>query len=157
MMVTVTHVGPRPRDPRPLRRVRHSLRNGLVWGMASAAFTVVLTGLAGLVGVPLEVRPTDGSGSVSLGPLELISATLFAALLAGLAVGAAGRLIRRPVPWIIACGTVVTLASLSAPLSPSDPIPGSTRVILVICHCVTGVLVTYGLARGMVSDDRSAL
>lgn len=157
MMVTVNHVGPRPRDPRPLRQVRHSLRNGLVWGVASAAFTVALTGLAGLVGVPMEVQPTVGAGSVTLGPLALIGATLFAAVLAGLAVGAAGRLIRRPVPWIVAGGVVITLASLSAPLNPADPMPASTRVILVICHGVTGAFVTYGLARGLVSDDRSAV
>lgn len=153
----VTQARPRPRDPRPLRRILHSVRNGLVWGVAAAAFSVVFCGLAGLAGIPLEVVPTDSVGPVSLGPLVLIAATLFAAALAGLATGFLGRLVRRPIPWIIAGGVVITLASLSAPLNPSDPMPASTRAILVICHCVTGALVTYGLARGMVSDDRSAL
>lgn len=152
----VTAPGPRPRDPRPLRRIRTAVWAAVVWGMAGAAFTVVVVGLARLFGMSAEVYPTVGADPTVLGPLVLIGSTLFAAVVAGLAVGVLGRLARKPVPWILAGGLVVTVASLSAPLGQPDQVGTSTKVVLCICQLVTGLLVTYGLVRGQIADDRVA-
>lgn len=153
---SVTAPRPRPRDPRPLRRIRTSARTALVWGVPAAAFTVVFVGLGRLFGMPVEVYLAPDAQPVALGPLILIAATLFAALLAGVAVGVLGRLLRKPVPWILAGGVVVTLASLSAPLGQPDQIGAVTKAVLCVCHVVTGLLVTVGLTRGMIADDRVA-
>lgn len=128
----------------------------LVWGVAGAAFTVVVVGLARVFGMSAEVYLTVGAGPTMLGPLVLIGSTLFAAAVAGIAVGVVGRLARRPLPWILAGGVVVTIASLSAPLGQPDQVSTATKVVLCICQLVTGLLVTYGLVRGQIADDRVA-
>lgn len=127
-----------------------------MWGVAGAAFTVALVGLARLVGMPAVVYLAPDGEPTVLGPLVLIGATLFAAVVAGLAVGVLGRLVRKPVPWIVVAGVIVTIASLSAPLGQPEHVGSATKVVLCICQIVTGVLVTYGLARGQISDDRVA-
>lgn len=147
---------PRPRDPRPLRRIRTAVRTALVWGVASAAFTVVVVGLARLVGMSAAFYVTAEGDPTMLEPLVLVAATLFAAAVAGLAVGLLGRLARKPVPWILAGGLIVTIASLSAPLGQPDQVSVATKVVLCVCQLVTGLLVTYGLVRGQIADDRVA-
>lgn len=152
----MTQPRPRPRDPRPLRRPANSLRAALVWGVGGAAFTVAVSGLARAVGVPMEVIPDGGTGTMELGPLVLVAATMVAALLAGIGAAVLGRIVRRPVPWLIIAGAAFTLGSLSAPLGQPPEIPPATRAVLAICQVVTGILVTYGLVRGSIGDDRVA-
>lgn len=132
------------------------MRTALVWGVASAAFTVVVVGLARLVGMPAKVYLAPEGGPTVLGPLVLVGATLFAATAAGLAVGVLGRLARKPVPWILAGGLIVTIASWSAPLGQPGQVNTATKVVLCACQLVTGLLVTYGLVRGQIADDRVA-
>ena len=123
--------------------------------MAAAAVDMLLWLLGRLLGVPFRVWPGDGGSEVVLGPLAIIGATLFASLLAGLAAGIMGRLVRSPVPWIAIGGLIVTLASLTNPWGQPDQVPTSTRVLLTVVHVVTGALVTFGLARGIWTDDRA--
>ncbi len=147
---------PLPRDPRPVRRVRSSVRSGLVWGVVAAACNIILIFVSGLLGVPFLVWPSPNGESVVLGPLSVIGATLFAALLAGLLAGLLAKQVRRAGQWILIAGVVVTIASLSAPLGQPTDIPASTKVVLTIVHLVTGALVTFGLVAGLRTDDRAA-
>lgn len=148
---------PTPRDPRPHRRVLASVRAGLVWGVAAAAVSLVMWLGMKITGVPVLIYPgqSQAADATSLGPLSIIGATLFAALVAGIAAGILGKLVRSAARWIVFAGAVLTLASLTAPWSQPSMVPVSTRVALTVMHLAAGFLVTYGLARGMSVDDRA--
>ncbi len=147
---------PLPRDPRPLRRIRSSVRAGFVWGVAAAACNVLLVSVAGLLGVPFHVWPTPQGQPVDLGPLSIVAATLVAAVLAGLLTGLAAKQLRRVARWTLLAGILVTAASLSGPLGQPPEVPTATQVILAIVNLITGTLVTLGLVRGLMNDDRAA-
>lgn len=147
---------PRPRDPRPLRRVRSSIRAGLVWGVAAAAVNTLLSLLARAAGVPLRVRIGPEAAPVTVGPLIVIGATLFAALVGGLAAGLIGKAMRKP-GWLIGLGgALFTAASLTAPWGQPPEVPVATKIVLTLLHVITGATVTVGLLRGMATDDRRA-
>ena|GEM_PF-1438613 len=147
---------PLPRDPRPHRSLGASVRTGLVFGTVAAAINCLIWLIARGIGVPTTVfTVADDQLDTSLTPLIVIAATLFASLVAGLFVGLLSRSVSHAVRWIIVCGALFTLASLSAPLNRPEAITTATRVILVIMHVVTGVVVTAGLARGIWTDDRA--
>jgi hypothetical protein len=146
---------PLPRDPRPHRRLRSSVRAALVWAVAASAINVVLWLLARIFGVPFQTVPPDATEALPIGPLIIIGATLFAALLAGIAAGVVGKLVKKAVRWIVVGGTIVTVSSLSGPWGQPAEVPTATRVTLTLMHVAVGALVTFGLSRGMWTDDRA--
>ncbi len=147
---------PLPRDARPHRRIRSSVRAGLVWAVVAAATNIGVWLVATALGIDFTVWPQGAdSPSTKAGPLAIAGATLLAGLLASLAVGVMGKLVRKAVRWVIIGGTIVTIASLTGPWDQPDAVLTSTRITLTIMHLVTGALVTFGLARGMWTDDRA--
>ncbi|MGV1036401.1 MAG: DUF6069 family protein [Candidatus Nanopelagicales bacterium] len=150
---------PLPRDPRPHRRIRDSVRAGLVWGIAAAAVNIFIWLIARAFSVPTQVwSDPQGVGQlIDIGPLVIVGATLLASLLAGLATGVFARYVRQAVRWILAIGTLVLVASLTGPWQQPDSVPTSTRVVLTFMHVVTTLLVTFGLSRGIWGDDRAVV
>lgn len=150
---------PLPRDPRPHRRIRASVRAGLVWGVAAAAVNIFLWLIARAFSVPTQVwSDRQGLGQlIDIGPLIIVGATLLASLLAGLAAGILARYVRQAVRWIIASGLFVLVASLTGPWQQPDSVPTSTSVVLTVMHVVTALLVTFGLSRGIWDDDRAVV
>lgn len=147
---------PLPRDARPHRRIRASVRAGLVWAVVAAAVNIGIWLVATGIGIDFTVWPQGiEQPPTKAGPLAIAGATLLAGLLASLATGVLGKLIRKAVRWIIVGGAIMTIASLSAPWEQPDSVLTSTRIALTLMHVVTGVLVTFGLARGMWTDDRA--
>lgn len=147
---------PPPRDPRPHRRVRASVRAGLVWAVAASGANVLVWLIASAFGVEFVVWPQpDVPDPVAVGPLVIVAATVFAGLVSGLVAGLFGKLVRPAPQWIVGLGIIVTLTSLAAPFTQPDQLAGSARWTLALMHLVTGCLVTFGLARGMWVDDRS--
>lgn len=147
---------PPPRDPRPHRRVRASVRAGLVWTVAAAGLNVVVWLIASASGAEFVVWPQpDVPDPVAIGPLVIVAATVFAGLVSGLVAGVLGKGIRSAPLWIVILGVLATLASLTAPLTQPDQLAGTARAALVLMHLITGCLVTFGLARGMWVDDRA--
>lgn len=150
---------PLPRDPRPHRRIRASVRAGLVWGITATAVNIFIWLIARAFSVPMLVwSDPQGVGQlIEVGPLVIVGATLLASLLAGLAIGVFARYVRRAVRWIIAIGALVLVASLTGPWQQPDAVPTSTRVVLTFMHVVTALLVTFGLSRGIWGDDRAVV
>lgn len=149
-------VRPLPRDPRPHRKVRASIRAGLVWAVAAAAINCLLWFLAVVAQVEFQVWTNGGAESgtyVAIGPIGIIGACLLSGLIAGLITGIAARYIKRVVPWIIIVGMIMTVASLSAPLSQPDSVHASTRMILIIMHLVAGFMIIFGLVKSVSVDD----
>jgi len=157
-MAAVTFSQPLPRDARPHRRVRSSVRAGLVWSMAAAGVNLAVWLVASAIGINFLVWPQGQSEpAAGVGPLAIVGATLFAGLVAGIAVGLLGKVVKHAVRWVIIFGVVLTVASLSAPWQQPEQVFTSTRIALTIMHVTTGALVTFGLARGIWTDDRAVL
>lgn len=149
-------VRPLPRDPRPHRKIRASIRAGFVWAVAAAAINCLLWFFSVIAQVEFRVWTNGGieSGTyVTVGPIGIIGACLLSGLIAGLITGIAARYIKRVVPWIIVIGVILTLASLSAPLGQPESVLTSTRVILMIMHLVTGSMIIFGLVKSVTVDD----
>lgn len=147
---------PLPRDSRPHRRIRSSVRAGVVWAVLASAINLLIWVVATALSVPFLVWPgSQTSEPVALGPLAILGATLFAGLVAGLAVGLAAKVIQKVVRWVVVCGALLTIASLSAPMNQPPDVLTSTRAVLIAMHIVTGIAVTLGLARGIWTDDRA--
>jgi len=147
---------PLPRDARPHRRIGASVRAGLVWAVVAAALNIGIWLIATGMGIDFTVWPqgTEQPETKS-GPLAIAGATLLAGLLASIATGVLGKLVRKAVRWIIIGGAIFTIASLSGPWEQPDSVLTSTRIVLTLMHLATGALVTFGLARGMWTDDRA--
>ena len=153
-------VRPLPRDPRPHRKIRASVRAGLVWSVAAAAINCGLWFLAIITQVEFQVWTSGGPESgtlVTVGPVGIIGASLLSGLLAGIATGIAARYIKQVTPWIILFGVIFTLSSLSAPLNQPDSVHASTRVLLVFMHFITGGLIIFGLIKSVTVDDKQVL
>ena len=154
----MTFSQPLPRDARPHRRVRSSVRAGLVWSMAAAGVNLGVWLVASAIGINFLVWPQGQSEpAAGVGPLAIVGATLFAGLVTGIAVGLLGKVVKHAVRWVIIFGVVLTVASLSAPWQQPEQVFTSTRIALTIMHVTTGALVTFGLARGIWTDDRAVL
>ena len=154
----MTFSQPLPRDARPHRRVRNSVRAGLVWSMAAAGINLAVWLLASAIGIDFLVWPQGASQPpAGVGPLAIVGATLLAGLAAGVVVGLLGKVVKHAVRWVIVGGVVFTAASLTGPWQQPEAVFTSTRVALTIMHIVTGSLVTFGLARGIWADDRAVL
>lgn len=153
---TVTLIGPLPRDPRPHRLLRSSVRAGGVWALVATAFSLLVWLIASAFGVSFLVWP-DGTGGepVGVGALAIVGTTLLSGLLAGLVTGLLAKVVRQVVRWVVVGGVVLTAASITGPLEQPSEVGTSTRVCLIIMHLVTGALVTFGLARGIWTDDRA--
>lgn len=126
-----------------------------MWGAAASAVNVVVSLVAQILSIPLFANPSKTSSPVEVGPLVIVGATLLASVLAGALAGLLGKLIKKVVRWVVLGGAVVTVASLTAPWDQPPGTLMSTQLTLTLMHLVTGVLVTYGLARGLWTDDRS--
>jgi hypothetical protein len=147
---------PLPRDARPHRRVRVSIRAGLVWAVVAAAVNVVIWLVATAIGIDFTVWPQgESQPQTNAGPLAIAGATLLAGLLASIAAGVLGKLVRKAVRWIILGGVILTIASLTAPWEQPGSVLTSTQIALTLMHIATGGFVTFGLARGMWTDDRA--
>lgn len=151
----MSYTSPPPRDPRPHRKILASVRAALVWAIAATAINLVLWLFMQIAGIATLTWPGDGTIEVDLGPLAIVGATLFSALVAGVSAGILGRIVRRVVRWIVVFGVIITFASLTAPWSSPDQVLTSTRVLLTLMHLTTGTLVTFGIARGIWTDDRA--
>lgn len=157
-MAPVTFSQPLPRDARPHRRIRNSARAGLVWALAATGVNLALWLFASAIGIDFLVWPQGPSEpSAGVGPLSIVGATMIAGFLAGLATGLLGKVVKHAVRWIIILGSILTAASLTAPWQQPEAVLTSTRVILTLMHLVTGGLVTFGLARGIWTDDRAVI
>jgi len=132
------------------------MRAGLVWAVVAAAANIGIWLVATAIGIDFTVWPQGiDEPSTKAGPLAIAGATLLAGLIASVSVGLLGKLVRKAVRWIIIAGMIITAASLSGPWEQPDAVLTSTRVALTLMHLVTGALVTFGLARGMWTDDRA--
>lgn len=149
---------PLPRDARPHRRVRNSVRAGLVWSIAAAAINLALWLFSSAIGIEFLVWPQGPSEpAAGVGPLAIVGASVVAGLLAGIATGLLSKVFRHAVRWVIIAGVILTAESLVAPWEQPEAVFTSTRVVLTLMHLVTGGLVTFGLARGIWTDDRAVL
>lgn len=149
-------VRPLPRDPRPHRKIRASIRAGLVWAIAAAAINCLIWFIAVIAQVEFRVWTNGGieSGTyVTVGPIGIIGACLLSGLLAGLITGIAARYIKRIARWIVVLGVILTLASLSGPLNQPDAVHASTQVILIIMHLIAGFMIIFGLVKSVTVDD----
>ena len=147
---------PLPRDARPHRRIRASLRAGLVWAVAASGINLIIWLIALIFGVDFQVWPQGlDQPPIDVGPLTIVGATLFAGLVASVATGVLAKLIKKVIRWIILLGILFTATSLAAPWGQPDQVPTSTRVILTLMHLVTGAALTYGLSQGIWTDDRA--
>lgn len=147
---------PLPRDARPHRRIRSSLRAGMVWGVAACGVNLIVWLIASIAGVDFQVWPQGADQpSIDVGPLTIVGATLFAALVAGIAAGILGKLIKKVVRWIIILGLLFTATSLAAPWGQPEQVPTSTRVVLTILHLIASAALIFGLAQTTWTDDRS--
>ncbi len=124
--------------------------------MAAAGVNLAVWLVASAIGINFLVWPQGQSEpAAGVGPLAIVGATLFAGLVAGIAVGLLGKVVKHAVRWVIIFGVVLTVASLSAPWQQPEQVFTSTRIALTIMHVTTGALVTFGLARGIWTDDRA--
>lgn len=114
--------------------------------------------LASALGIGFLVWPQGATEpSAGVGPLAIVGAGIVAGLAAGLATGLLAKTVKHAVRWIIIAGVVLTGTSLAAPWEQPDDVLTSTRIALTLMHLVTGSLVTFGLARGIWTDDRAVL
>lgn len=149
---------PLPRDARPHRRVRSSVRAGLVWSIAAAAINLAVWLFSSAIGIEFLVWPQGAAEpAAGVGPLAIVGACVFAGLLAGAATGLLSKVVRHAVRWVIIAGVILTAASLVGPWEQPDAVLTSTRIALTVMHLTTGALVTFGLARGIWTDDRAVL
>lgn len=154
----MTFAQPLPRDARPHRRIRNSVRAGLVWALAASGVNLALWLFASLIGIDFLVWPQGASEPpAGVGPLSIVGATMISGLLAGIATGIVGKIAKHAVRWIVIGGVVLTVASLTAPWQQPEAVLVSTRVVLTLMHLATGALVTFGLARGIWTDDRAVI
>jgi hypothetical protein len=137
---SVTPVGP-PRTANP--RLRFLIYAATVTGIWSGLLCLLVFAIGHLARVSFVVEQPDGQMApiqwfaVLLMPLGI---ALIAALLASLMRGRtrAGRIVF----WL---GTVIAIASVYGPLA--QPIGWSSRILLLLMHAITWVLVVPQLAR----------
>ncbi len=147
---------PLPRDARPHRSVTASVRTGMVWAVAASAINILIWLVATAFGVDFVLWPRgEQEPATAVGPLAIAGATLLAALLASVAVGLLGKVVRKVVRWVIVGGAILTATSLTGPWDQPAEVSTSTRIVLTLMHLVTGTAVTFGLARGIWTDDRA--
>lgn len=124
--------------------------------MAAAAINCLLWFISVVAQVEFHVWTNGGAESgtyVAVGPIGIIGASLLSGLLAGIITGIAARYVRRIAPWIVLFGAIFTLSSLSGPLNQPESVLGSTRVLLVLMHLITGSLIIFGLVKSVTVDD----
>ena len=149
---------PLPRDARPHRRIRSSVRAGLVWSVLAAGINLGIWLISSAIGIDFLVWPQGSAEpAAGIGPLSIVGACVVAGLLAGIVTGLFAKIVKHAVRWVIVGGVVLTAASLTAPWGQPDGVLVSTRVALTLMHLVTGCLVTFGLSRGIWTDDRAVL
>ncbi len=149
---------PLPRDARPHRRIRSSVRAGLVWAIAASGINLAIWLLASAIGIEFLLWPSGASEPpAEVGPLAIVGANVVAGFAAGLATGLLAKVVKRVVRWVIIGGVIFTGASLVAPWEQPEGVLVSTQVALTLMHLVTGSVVTFGLARGIWTDDRAVL
>ncbi|MGB3674858.1 MAG: DUF6069 family protein [Candidatus Nanopelagicales bacterium] len=154
----MTLPGPLPRDPRPHRRVRNSVRAGLVWSVVASGINLAIWLFSSAIGIDFLVWPQGASEPpAGVGPLAIVGASLVAGLFGGIVTGVFARVVKHAVRWVIIGGAILTATSLFGPWEQPAEVFTSTRVALTLMHLVTGGLVTFGLARGIWSDDRAVL
>ncbi len=138
-----TPVGP-PTSANPT--LRQLIYAAVVTGTWSGLLCLVIYLIASLFGVDFVLKAPSGDAQVRFPWLFFLLVPLaFAlggALLSSLVRGwrHAGRLVF----WI---GTVIALGTTVVPLTQPTDVPWSTRIILVVMHAITWILVVPQIAR----------
>jgi len=130
---------------------RKLLRVGLMAAVAAFVAVVVVFGIAGLFGVPLEVMAPPTYETLS--PMEvsfIAQATIPPAIGATILLAILGRFTRRPFLIFQIIAAVFLLLSFGGPLSL--PVSGVVKMVLGLIHIVAagtivGVLSTLGRER----------
>jgi hypothetical protein len=140
---SMTPIGP-PASANP--RLKNLLYAGVVTGVWSGLLCLLIYAIGVIARVPFEAARGIGS-PVEFVPwfqvfLYPLAAALIGALLASLLLGRAHS--RRIVFWV---GTLVAVLSCFIPLIQEGDVAWSARILLLLMHVVTWVLVVPQIAR----------
>lgn len=119
---------------------------GLLFGALATVGNLIVFGIAYLAsGESIVVPGWNGNPPQTVGPVPIVFATMFPAVLAigfGLLLG---RFTGKPKTVFLATVGAVTLLSTGGPISSGAP--GGTVAALVAMHLLTGAVIGYGVAR----------
>jgi hypothetical protein len=140
---SVTPVAP-PTAANP--RLSNLMYAGLVTGAWSGLMSLIIFAIGTLVGVPFDAARGLGA-AVQVIPwfivlLVPLAAALIGAALASLMLGR--RHARAVVFW---AGTAIGLASCASPLLQPATVPWAARILLLLMHVITWLLVVPQIAR----------